>query len=240
MSDFHRHDAIRKHLDAYEAEGVTLQDELNDIHFQRMRIINNPLIHLRFGTTVGDVFVPEFWERDSIDRIRPVVLHPPGGNHPTHIGGAQSRIPIADQMGSASEAAYPALRACLLTWLDAREARAREALAAWEARDAVAEAVALGVPVSEISSRDVKMTPREITVTVRINLDALVDPAQAPTEVEDAVYQIGQALFETGAEHNMRPDGRPVLPNGNGHHMAQKLAAHARELWMKRVGVTGG
>lgn len=140
-----RHAVIRKHLDEYEAEGRVLHAELADISFQRARVTKNPVVRLTFGDVTSGSFVPEYWEKDSDypERARPIVLHQPGGGYPEHINTARCRIPIAAQMVRASEIAYPGLKACLLMWLDQRETHARKALAAWEARDAVAEAVAL-------------------------------------------------------------------------------------------------
>lgn len=75
---------------------------------------------------------------------------------------------------------------------------------------------------------------RVVTVTIRLDLDRLADPTAARAEVGNAVYQVGQAIFETGAEYNRRPDGSRVL-TGNGHHVAQELAEHAQGMWDRRT-----
>lgn len=137
---------IRKHLDEYEEAGRKIQAELGDISFQRNRITENTAIRLVFGGVAASAaFAPEYWEAgaDYPDQARPIVLHQPGGRGPTHIMTPRGSTPIAGQMVQASEIAYPGLQACLLAWLDQREAHARAELAAWEARDAPAEAMAL-------------------------------------------------------------------------------------------------
>jgi hypothetical protein len=81
-------------------------------------------------------------------------------------------------------------------------------------------------------------TPRpRMLLEIRIDLDALAsdDPNTATAEVEQAAYSLGQALFEAGAEHNTRPDGRRVMPHGNGHHLAQDLAEVVGKLWRDRI-----
>lgn len=139
------HKIVRDHLTAYEQEGREIDAELEDIAFQRRRITTNRVVRLVFGT-VGNsgVFAPEWSEdREYPNRLRPIVLTQPGATYPAFLPDSRSREDVARQLQHASELAYPGLRTCLLTWLDQREIHARKALAAWEARDAVAEAVAL-------------------------------------------------------------------------------------------------
>ena len=144
-----RHDAIRKSLAAYEMEGATIRTELADIDFQRKRITENPSIRLVFGTAVADrgPHRPDYYERpnDSYEVVpRPIVLTAPGLPAPSAVDtiGRSARAAVATDCAGASTIAYPGLKACLLMWLDQRETHAKRDLAAWAARDAVAEAVA--------------------------------------------------------------------------------------------------
>lgn len=143
-----RHDIIRAHLAAYEKEGATIRAEIADIGFQRKRITENPSIRLVFGVVGqdGDPHRPDYCERgtDTLMVPRPIVLTAPGSAAPRSVDriGHSGRAEVATDCAGASAIAYPGLKACLLMWLDQREAHAKRDLAAWEARDAVAEAVA--------------------------------------------------------------------------------------------------
>ncbi len=141
-----RHSIIRKHLDDYEKEGAAIQEEIADITFQRNRITKNTSVRLVFGKAGrGATFEPEYWEQAdaSPTSLRPIVLSSPGEDAPARVPHPRTDVYVARQMSRASEIAYPGLRACLLMWLDQRQAHAERALTAWKARDAVAEAVAM-------------------------------------------------------------------------------------------------
>ena len=142
-----RHSIIRSHLDAYEKEGADIQSELSDIAFQRKRITENPSIRLTFGQESSGHLRPDYYERENNSFSRPIVLTSGNDKAPTSApsvaSGTDRNVLVARDCSGASAIAYPGLKACLLMWLDQREAHARKALAAWEARDAVAEAVAL-------------------------------------------------------------------------------------------------
>ena len=143
-----RHDAIRAHLSAYEKEGATIRAELADVTFQRKRITENPSIRLVFGAAAADGsnHRPDYYEQatDHFTSAKPIVLTAPGSDAPKTVDrvGHSGRVEVASDCVGASNIAYPGLKACLLMWLTQREAHAKAALAAWEARDAVAEAVA--------------------------------------------------------------------------------------------------
>lgn len=74
---------------------------------------------------------------------------------------------------------------------------------------------------------------RIFDLPLTINLDRLADPESARAEVENLTYRLAAALFETGAEHNRRPDGSRVY-TGNGHHVAQEVAAMVGDVWAER------
>lgn len=149
MNTHPKHDAIRKSLATYEAEGAAIRVELADIEFQRKRITENPSIRLVFGTAPADgaPHRPDYHERpnDHYSVVtKPIVLTAPGLPAPSSVDkiGQSARASVATDCAGASAIAYPGLKACLLMWLDQREAHAKRDLAAWAARDAVAEAVA--------------------------------------------------------------------------------------------------
>ena len=71
-------------------------------------------------------------------------------------------------------------------------------------------------------------------VSVVVDHAALQDPVRARVHVENLVYRLGQAIFESGGEYNYRSDRRSVLKAGNSHHLAQHLATEAGVLWAER------
>ena len=76
--------------------------------------------------------------------------------------------------------------------------------------------------------------PRIVDLTITIDLDRLADPEMAEAEVQNAAYKFGCLLFERGGEDNRRPDGSQVVC-GNGHRLAQEVAAMVGEYWAGRV-----
>jgi hypothetical protein len=139
MSTDRRIHAVRVHLAAYEKQGGDLRAEQDEITRARAMIDSSPAVLLTFGSV---------WRRSS---AVPYQFDP---------NGMRILLGVADRLGGedsvdghvhrgrvrASEIAYPGLKACLLMWLNEWEARMRGDLAAWEARDPVAEAAALPVP----------------------------------------------------------------------------------------------
>lgn len=81
------------------------------------------------------------------------------------------------------------------------------------------------------------MNDRIFDLPLTINLDRLADPESARNEVESLSYRLAAALFEAGAEYNVRADGSRVY-TGNGHHVAQEVAAMAGAVWAERCAFT--
>lgn len=141
MSDT-RIQAAREHLAAYEALGRTLRAEVNQIARARTLIDTSPVVLLTFGHVARDTM-------NAPDRVfgdgRQIVLG--NAKHIATVKAGQ-RDQMNDHCERASEIAYPGLKACLLMWLLEWEARVKRDLAAWEARDPVAEAAALPEPAT--------------------------------------------------------------------------------------------
>lgn len=73
------------------------------------------------------------------------------------------------------------------------------------------------------------MNDQHIDITITIDKSCLRDPESAPTHVEDVVYRLCAAIFESGGEYN--------VPGflGNGHHAAQQVARTVRDEWVRRT-----
>ena len=60
-----------------------------------------------------------------------------------------------------------------------------------------------------------------------------IDSAHAKTKLANSIYEVASLFYETIGEHGKLNDGKKL--HGNGHHMAQKIAKLAEELWIERL-----
>ena len=56
---------------------------------------------------------------------------------------------------------------------------------------------------------------------------------EAERYLSQSIYNVAVHFYEHIGEHGRLTDGKKII--GNGHHMAQKIALQASELWKERV-----
>lgn len=140
-----KHDIIRKHLQAYEQEGVALQMEAKCVASLRRRVTDANAVHLDLGQLRPDgAFAPDDSWREYASHAGPIVLTAADAKCRTMKITTRYGHEQVKSVGADCDIVYPGMQACLLVWLDGWAARVEAARVAWAARDAVAEAVALG------------------------------------------------------------------------------------------------
>jgi hypothetical protein len=71
------------------------------------------------------------------------------------------------------------------------------------------------------------------TYKVKITFPEEMDSETAQRELINAVYNASILFYESIGEYGGLTDGKRL--HGNGHHMAQQIAAKAGELWDERL-----